>query len=302
MALHTDRIHDLELRGLSLCAGYGGLDLGLHIAEPGYRTVGYVERETHAAAALVARMADQALAPAPIWSDLRSFDGRPWRGRVHIVSAGYPCQPFSLAGKRRGDQDPRHLWPDVARIVDEVRPRFVFLENVEGHVSLGLGDVARDLRGLGYGVKAGLFTAAEAGAPHVRKRLFILADAHGVAGGLLPGHGDRGRDPDLHGAVRCEAGQRGPVQPGQCGPGLDDASRDPVVDRGAADGAEVLFAPRPGELEAWERLLARRPDLEPALPRDGDGVADRMDRARGAGNGVCSMAAALAWRTLRAAG
>ena len=95
---------------------------------PGYRTVGHVERETYAAAILVARMEDAALDPAPVWDDVATFDGRPWRGAVDIVTAGYPCQPFSVAGKRRGADDPRHLWPHVARIVGEVEPPFVFLE------------------------------------------------------------------------------------------------------------------------------------------------------------------------------
>ena len=109
---------DTCLFGLSLCSGAGGIDLGLTLALPGYRTVGHVERETYAAATLVARMADAALDQAVIWDDIASFDGKPWRGAVDIVSAGYPCQPFSVAGKRRGADDPRHLWPQVARILD----------------------------------------------------------------------------------------------------------------------------------------------------------------------------------------
>lgn len=116
------------LFGLSLCAGAGGLDLGLAIACPRYRTVGYVERDAFAASIIVARMEDAALDHAPLWDDIASFDGRPWRGAVDIVTAGYPCQPFSVAGKRRGADDPRHLWPHVARIIDEVEPPFVFLE------------------------------------------------------------------------------------------------------------------------------------------------------------------------------
>jgi len=116
------------LFGLSLCSGAGGLDLGLAIAEPGYRTVGYVERDAFAAAVLVARMEDAALDQAVVWDDLASFDGKPWRGAVDLLCAGYPCQPFSIAGKRRGADDPRHLWPHVARVIGECQPRFVFLD------------------------------------------------------------------------------------------------------------------------------------------------------------------------------
>ena len=138
-----------DLFGLSLCSGVGGIDLGLTIACPGYRTVGHVERETYAAAILVARMEEKALDPAPVWDDVASFDGRPWRGAVDIVTAGYPCQPFSVAGKRRGADDPRHLWPHVARIIGEVEPPFVFLENVAHHLRLGFPEVAAGLVGKG---------------------------------------------------------------------------------------------------------------------------------------------------------
>ncbi|WP_240558651.1 DNA cytosine methyltransferase [Paracoccus contaminans] len=153
------------LLGLSLCSGAGGLDLGLTIAIPGYRAVGHVERETYAAATLVARMEDASVDQAVVWDDVATFDGRPWRGAVDIVTAGYPCQPFSVAGKRRGADDPRHLWPHVARIIDEVRPPFVFLENVAHHLRLGFPEVASGLVGMGYRLAAGLFTAAEVGAP-----------------------------------------------------------------------------------------------------------------------------------------
>ena len=115
------------LFGLSLCFGAGGLDLGLTIAIPGYRAVDHIERETFAAATLVARMEDAPMDYAPVWDNVGTFDGRPWRGAVDIVTAGYPCQPFSVAGKRRGADDPRHLWPLVALIIGEIKPPFVFL-------------------------------------------------------------------------------------------------------------------------------------------------------------------------------
>jgi len=170
---------DACLHGLSLCSGAGGIDLGLTIAIPGYRTVGHVERETYAAAILVARMEDASLDRAPVWDDVATFDGRPWRGAVDVVTAGYPCQPFSVAGKRRGADDPRHLWPHVARIIGEIEPPFVFLENVAHHLRLGFPEVAAGLVGMGYRLAAGLFTAAEVGAPHRRERLFILATREG---------------------------------------------------------------------------------------------------------------------------
>ena len=161
---------------LSLCAGVGGLDLGVELATGGdARTVCYVEREAHAAAVLVARMEEALLAPAAVWCDLTTFDGTEWRGVVDLVVAGYPCQPFSTAGKRAGTDDPRHLWPHVARIIRECGAGLVLLENVPGHLSLGFDAVCGDLQGMGYRVAAGVFSAAEVGASHRRERLFIMA-------------------------------------------------------------------------------------------------------------------------------
>jgi len=160
---------------LSLAAGAGGLELAVKLALGTPRLVCAVEIEAYAAAILAARMDEGALDDAPIWSDARTFDGRPWRGRVHCLTAGYPCQPFSSAGKRKGTDDPRHLWPHVLRIIEEVEPDVVLLENVEGHLSLGFDVVWRELHQSGRAVEAGLFTARETGAHQIRKRLFILA-------------------------------------------------------------------------------------------------------------------------------
>ena len=126
---------------LGLCAGVGGLELGVKLAVPTARAVCYIERETYNAAVLVARMADGSLDEAPIWGDLATFDGRPWRGVVDCVTAGFPCQPFSGAGKRLGTDDPRWLWPHIERIIRDVGPRRVFLENVPGLIHAGLGNV-----------------------------------------------------------------------------------------------------------------------------------------------------------------
>ena len=168
MDSHTFRI-------LSLCSGVGGIELGFKLAVPSARTVGYIENEAFACAILEARMQDKTLDEAPIWTDLKTFDGRAWRGKVDCLTGGYPCQPFSVAGKKLGEKDPRHLWPEIKRLISEIEPPICFFENVGGHLRLGFEQVANDLSSLGYKVKAGLFTAQEVGAPHKRERLFILA-------------------------------------------------------------------------------------------------------------------------------
>ncbi|WP_092892765.1 DNA cytosine methyltransferase [Roseicitreum antarcticum] len=134
--------------------------------------------QTGPRAVLIAAQRAGYFAPAPIWDDLRTFDARFFRGAFDIVLAGYPCQPFSAAGKRGGADDPRHLWPEVARVIEECRPEWVLLENVAGHVTLGLEAVLRELWGMGYTPAAGLFSAAEVAAPHQRLRIFILAHTH----------------------------------------------------------------------------------------------------------------------------
>ena len=166
---------------ISLCTGYGGIELGLKRVLPGLRTIVYVEREAFAVANLVAKIEQGKMDSAPIWTDVKTFEGRPFRGKVDFLVGGYPCQGESVAGKRLGTADPRWLWPHIARIVQAVEPVWCFFENVPGHLTLGFPAVYRSLRDMGYSVEAGLFTAAEVGAPHKRERLFILA--HNTGGG-----------------------------------------------------------------------------------------------------------------------
>jgi len=164
-----------QITHVSLCAGYGGIDLGLHRCIPNLRTIAYSEIEAFACELLLARMEGGQIDAAPIWPDLKSFPWGKLRDRVDILSGGYPCQPFSSAGKRLGREDPRHLWPYIADGISILRPRLCFFENVEGHISLGLREVIEHLGRLGYSSTWGIFSAAEVGAPHQRKRVFILA-------------------------------------------------------------------------------------------------------------------------------
>ena len=167
---------------ISFCTGYGGIELGLKRAGLDFRTVCYVEIEAFACANLVAKIEQGKMDSAPIWSDIKTFDGKPFCGKVHGVIGGYPCQPFSHAGQRKGTDDPRHLWPYILEHVRTIRPLWCFFENVSGHLTLGFDEVFKSLRGLGYAVEAGLFTAwevEEAILPHERQRLFILAYSNG---------------------------------------------------------------------------------------------------------------------------
>jgi len=164
------------LTHVSLCAGYGGIDLGLKRAIPALRTIAFAEIEAFACANLVAKMETGLLDPAPLWTNLKTFPWSDFHDCVDILSGGYPCQPFSAAGKRLGADDPRHLWPFIAAGIAAMRPSVCFFENVEGHISLGLPDVLQDLAGMGYRTTWGIFSASEVGAVHQRKRVFILAE------------------------------------------------------------------------------------------------------------------------------
>lgn len=163
---------------LSLCTGYGGLELGLARALANPLRVVAVEIEAYAMANLVAKAEAGQLAIEALWPDLKTFPAERFRGCFDFILAGYPCQPFSVAGKRQGTDDPRHLWPAIARIVKAVEPVWCFFENVPGHLSCGFPDVYRSLRAMGYAVEVGLFGTEELGYWHERQRLYILAYSH----------------------------------------------------------------------------------------------------------------------------
>ena len=164
-----------QLQCLSLCTGYSGLEIGLERAGVPLRPVAYLEREAFAAANLVAKIEAGEMAAAPVWTDVATFPYSDFHGRVDILVAGYPCQAYSTAGERKGEADSRYLWEFIANGIAACQPGFVFAENVEGHLSLGIEDVFKDMGRMGYQYTAGLFSAEEVGASHQRNRLFWLA-------------------------------------------------------------------------------------------------------------------------------
>ena len=167
---------DEGLRELALFAGAGGGILGGKLL--GWRTVCAVEWDDHARDVLAARQNDGCLEPFPIWNDVQTFDGHPWQGRVDVISGGFPCTDISAAGKGAGiDGKASSMWSHMARIIGEVRPRFVFVENSPLLVGRGLARVLGDLAKMGYDAKWGVLGAHHVGAPHKRDRIWIVADA-----------------------------------------------------------------------------------------------------------------------------
>jgi DNA (cytosine-5)-methyltransferase 1 len=166
---------------LALFAGAGGGILGGHLL--GWKTVCAVEWEPYPASVLCARQNDGLLPPFPIWDDIQTFDGRPWRGIVDVVSGGFPCQDISAAGKGAGiDGERSGMWREMARVVGEVRPRYVFVENSPMLVTRGLERVLADLTTLGYDTRWTVMGAADVGAPHQRDRVWIVGDSNRKSG------------------------------------------------------------------------------------------------------------------------
>jgi len=155
---------------LALFAGAGGGILGGHLL--GWRTVCAVEWEPYAASVLVARQNDGILPPFPIWDDVQTFDGRPWRGIVDVISGGFPCQAYSKAASGRNTAD--DLWPEMRRVVADVAPRYIFAENVS---RVAIDQAANDCESMGYKTKAIPLSAKDLGADHIRERYWLLAYA-----------------------------------------------------------------------------------------------------------------------------
>lgn len=195
---------------LHLFAGAGGGILGSSLL--GFRTVCAVELEPYPASVLLARQNDGLLPPFPVWDDVRTFDGRPWRGLVDVVSGGFPCQDISAAGKGAGIDGARSgLWREMHRIINEVRPEFAFLENSPLLVGRGLARVLGDLAEIGYDAEWLVLGADDVGAPHVRKRIWILA-----------------HDPHANGLQRPQQGEpfTGTQEPDGCSDNRLDAGDD----------------------------------------------------------------------------
>ena len=289
---------------LSLFSGYCGFTLGLRLAGLQVRTVGYVDNEPYIQKLIAQRIRNGFLDDAPIFGDVKLFLSEgyaaSYQGLVDILTAGFPCQPHSTAGRRLGASDPRNLWPELAQCIGVVRPRSVLLENVPGlidganpYVGVVVGDLAR----IGYDARWGLVPAAAVGAPHLRWRWWCLAYP------ADDGRRARWRTAEQGGAHKAMGRREQPGADGEAGLVAD------------ADG-ERCGTPRTNDELRWtdaslrssshvadtaqQRQGTRRAEppgsgdidstgwwaVEPVLGRVAHGTPDRVAQLRAAGNGI----------------
>ena len=299
---------------LALFAGAGGGILGGKLL--GWRTVCAVEWKAYPASVLCARQNDGLLPTFPIWDDVQTFDGHPWRGIVDVISGGFPCQDISAAGKGAGiDGERSGMWGEMARIICEVRPRFVFVENSPMLTSRGLGRVLGDLASMGFDARWGVLGAADVGAPHQRDRIWIVAKWRGQlphtqhdrigrweqqqtsieeTQGNLADTSEQGlerkqRQKSERNGMRFTNKGKNVANTASLRPQGQRQHEQPIYSAQASN-RQANYAESIGTSNQWA--------IEPNVGRVADGVAARVDRLKSIGNGQVPLCAATAWRIL----
>ena len=275
------------MRELSLFTGGGG---GVYASKLlGHTIVGYVEYNEYCQKIIKQRIEDGIFDNAPIFGDIREFDATPYSGTVDLVSGGFPCQPFSVAGQKKGKDDERNMWPETIRVIKQIKPKEAFLENVPGLLSSGyFGTILNDLSEAGYDAKWITLSASDCGAPHKRERLWILAYSN----------------TQYDGCTTTEKRESIDKRNDDCSQGSKSVSK--------SKGLGVLANSFCTRLEGYwhkpcrtskeyatlssSRLWATEPDVG----RVANGVANRKHRLTALGNGQVPIVAARAYRILKA--
>lgn len=280
------------MRELSLFTGAGGGLLGTKLLD--WEHIGYVEINEYCQRVIAQRIADGILDRAPIFTDVREFlesgAAEQYRGFADVVTGGFPCQPFSVAGKQQGENDPRNMWPATIAIIRAVRPRFAFLENVPGLLARShryFEKILKDLAESGYDARWRIISAAEVGAPHKRDRLWIVADdmrdGIGLQQELSDRKGQADVDHDGQERVVADSGSQG----------LQGSTQNQFT------GVYGSYEPfQRGELMRGITEAGRDWPTEPGVGRVADGVANRVERIKALGNGQVPVCVAAAWTLL----
>lgn len=294
------------MNGLDLFSGIGGISLALR---DWVTPVAYCENDTYAQSVLLSRMADGSLRTAPIWDDVRTLSAS-ILPPIDIITGGFPCQDISAAGKGAGLAGERSgLYFEIERLIQETKPTFVFLENVPAIRTRGLGRVVWGLSELGYDLRWTTLSAAEVGAPHLRKRWFLLAHTKGIR--RSEGRpelrlrrretSDASRSGEMGHAARERLGKAGRlrcIEPSQRisrpGETLGDAeSTRPQGEELTQKAWLALSRHRHSSFREWPSWLPK-----PSLPRGDHGLSMRVDRTKGLGNAVVPLQAKTAFETL----
>ncbi len=270
------------MRELSLFSGARGGLLGTKLL--GWRTVGYVEWNDYCQRVLAQRIADGYLDRAPIFGDVRQFvesgAARQYRGFADVVTGGFPCQPFSVAGKQAAANDERNMWPATRDCIRDVQPRSVLLENVPGLISCGyLGTVLTELAALGYVGRWGVFGASHAGAVQERERLWIVA--HTINQGQIG---------------RCKKPERRTKFRGKNSQNVADTDSTQCQGMRGTFGVQQEYSDA-GRSGRWWRVDPAD-DPESGVGRMAPRMADGVDRLKAIGNGQIPLMAAIAWEEL----
>ena len=276
----------------SLFSGIGGFDLGLERA--GMRVIWHSEIDPYAC-----RVLSKHWPEVPNHGDIKRIQ---WGNivRPDVLCGGYPCQPFSTAGRRRGEEDPRHLWPWVLEAISELRPRYAILENVRGHLSLGGLSVVGDLAAIGYGAEWRVISAASVGANHRRDRIFIVAypDDDGLPTISLGGStsaADGQQQTRPNGSADSQGRRRTSGQMAN-----SDSSRRQgsggVQERSPQHERPDVFSSNTEWLKEWDGW--KWWESEPDVGRVAHGVPRRMDRLRGLGNAIVPQVAEVVGRLI----
>lgn len=268
------------MRVLDLFSGIGGFSLGLERA--GMQTVAFCEIEPYCR-----KILRKHWPYVPIHDDIRNLDGSQYRGTIDLICGGYPCQPFSVAGKQKGQQDNRHLWPSMLEIIQTCRPRWVIAENVTGHVRLGLDKVLFDLEASGYTSQPIIIPACAVNAPHRRDRVWVL--------GYTEHDGSSSPEICREFEKTGRGSQKGPASPlkpsGTDRPTNHEVMADTTserVQRHRPGRQQKPYTPAKKELSGrrGERSFTASWETEPGVGRVVDGLPHRVDRIKALGNAV----------------
>ena len=303
----------MKLKHLDLFSGIGGFSLGLE-ATGGFETVAFCDIDKYSKKVLKKQWPN-----VKQYEDIKELNYERLKtdgiGPIDIITGGYPCQPFSIAGRKKGEEDPRHLWPEYFRLIKELRPSWVIGENVSGHIKLGLDTVLENLESEGYSARTFSISASSVGAKHQRERIWIVANARQHGGRIEPAGNSEGtgrgsletteRSADTDTISRSSEGEETLANSVELGLEKHGHSETTESIKRGETMADTNVEGRQGrihrgqnkEWESQQRYFGRNSaahgqqeqnwwDIEPELGRVAHGIPNRVDRLKGLGNSL----------------